>query len=156
MTVTSPFANEERAEGAAFIERLGVEMPEQYGNPASEYQAARHNAGLVDLSFRGMLRLTGGERLRWLNGQITNDVKTLQPGEGRPAAALNAKGHLVADLTVYGLADRVWVDLQRDREEAVRETFETLVRVLRHELGTEPQPETVALFRRLTQAGSRP
>ena len=38
----------------------------------------------------GLLERSGGERLRWLNGQITNDAKTLRAGEGVPAAALTA------------------------------------------------------------------
>ena len=38
---------------------------------------------------------------------------------------------------------------------AVRTTFETLVRMLRNDLDTDPQPETTALFRKLTSAASR-
>jgi folate-binding protein YgfZ len=124
MSMTSPFATGEREAGAQFVQRFGVEVPERYGDPDAEYQAARTGVGLVDFSFRGMLQLTGSERLRWLNGQVTNEVKALKAGEGRPAAALNAKGHLLADLVVYGLEDSVWIDLQRDRAAAVKDTFD--------------------------------
>jgi aminomethyltransferase len=120
----SPFGECERECGAAFVERFGVEVPERYGDPGIEYQAVRTGVGLVDLSFRGLLQLAGGERLRWLNGQITNDVKALAAGQGRLAAVLTAKGHIVSDLAVYGLDHTVWIDLPRDRVEAVREAFE--------------------------------
>jgi len=136
--MTSPFATEEREAAAQFVQRFGVELPEQYGDPGVEYQAVRTGAGLVDLSFRGMLQLTGSERLRWLNGQVTNEVKALKAGEGRLAAALTAKGHLVADLVVYGLDDSVWVDLQRDRAEAVKGAFE------RHIIADDVQVEVVS------------
>jgi folate-binding protein YgfZ len=125
MPAMSPFAECEREAGATFVERFGVEVPDHYGDAESEYRAVQTGAGLVDLSFRGMLRVTGSERLRWLNGQITNEVKALKAGDGRRAAVLTAKGHLVADLVVYGLEDSVRIDLQRDRAAAVASAFES-------------------------------
>src|SRR4030042_3563887 len=103
MAMTSPFAKEEREAGARFVEQFGVEVPERYEDPGVEYQAVRMGAGLVDLSFRGMLELRGSERLRWLNGRITNDVKALKSGEGMLAAVLTAKGPLLAALAGYGI-----------------------------------------------------
>lgn len=124
MGMTNPFAPWERTAGATFVERCGVEVPDRYGNAELEYRAVRAGVGLVDCSFRGLLRLAGGERLRWLNGQITNEVAALTAGDGVLAAVLNAKGHVVSDLAVYGLDDSVWIDLPRDRAEAVRNAFE--------------------------------
>jgi folate-binding protein YgfZ len=127
MTMTSPFAAQQKAVGATYVERFGVEVPDRFGDPADEYAAVRSGAGLVDLSFRGLIELSGSERLRWLNGRITNDVKALRAGAGMPAAVLTAKGHLVSDLTVLGLADAVWIDLPRDRVEPVRSAFERYI-----------------------------
>jgi folate-binding protein YgfZ len=124
MGTTSPFAEQERAAGATVAERFGVVLPDRYGDPAAEYRVAREAAGLVDLSFRGLLEVTGGERLRWLNGQVTQDVKALRPGEGRLAAALDAKGHILADLAVYGLEDRVWLNVPRERLDTLRTAFD--------------------------------
>ena len=138
MAMTSPFAKEEREAGASFVERFGVAVPDQYGDADGEYRAARTGAGLVDLAFRGTLRVAGSERLRWLNGQVTNEVKALQAGDGRRAAVLTAKGHLVADLVVYGLEDSVRIDLQRDRAAAVTEAFE------RHIIADDVQVEDVS------------
>jgi folate-binding protein YgfZ len=148
MGATSPFAQWERQAGAVLAERCGVEVPADYGDPLAEYRAVRDGVGLCDLSFRGLLRLTGSERLRWLNGQITNDVKTLKPGEGVLAAVLNAKGHLLSDLAVYGLDDSVWVDLPRARVAMVRERFET------HIIADDVQVEAVSeQFARLILVG---
>jgi folate-binding protein YgfZ len=122
--IPSAFAREEREAGAVFAERAGVEMPTHFGDPLGEYRAVRSGAGLVDFSFRGLLQLTGGERLRWLNGQISNEVKALPGGAGCLAAALTVKGRLLAELAVYGLTDAVWIDLHRDRLEAVQNAFD--------------------------------
>jgi len=88
MAVTSPFAEQEMAAGAVLTERFGVEVPEHFGDPAVEYEAVRKRVGLVDLSFRGLIEVTGADRFGWLNGQITNDVKQLRAGEGKLAAVL--------------------------------------------------------------------
>ena len=121
---TSPFAMREKEAGGTTAEYLGVRLPTDYGDPVREYRAVRGGAGLIDLSFRGLLELSGGERLRWLNGQITNDAKTLRAGEGVLAAALTAKGHILSDLAVYGLEASVWIDLNRHRAPAVQAAFE--------------------------------
>ncbi len=124
MSTRSPFGATEQEMGATFAERFGLSLPEHFGDPEAEYRAVRQALGLVDLSFRGALSLAGSERLRWLNGQITNEVKSLHAGQGVLAAALNAKGRILADLVVYGRPDSVWIDLPRQRADAVRETFE--------------------------------
>lgn len=124
MSSRSPFAEIEQQAGATFAERFGVMLPEHFGNVEAEYRAVRQGTGLVDLSLRGLLSLGGSERLRWLNGQITNEVTDLQPGQGVLAAALNAKGRILADLVVLGRPEAVWVDLPRQRASVVRETFD--------------------------------
>ena len=127
MTIQSPFAEQEKAAGAVFIERFGVGLPEHFGDSAREYEAARSAVGLVDMSFRSMIELTGKDRLRWLNGQITNEVKDLKAGEGKLAAVLTVKGHILADLAVYGLSNSVWIDVHRDRAQSVRDAFDRYI-----------------------------
>ncbi|MBI4734775.1 MAG: aminomethyl transferase family protein [candidate division NC10 bacterium] len=127
MAMLSPFAEQEKARGAVLAERFGVLVPEHYGDPAGEYEAVRKGVGLVDMSWRGVIELTGTDRIRWLNGQITNDVKDLKAGEGTLAAVLNVKGHILADLAVYGLSDSVWIDLSRDRAQIVRDAFDRYI-----------------------------
>jgi len=127
MSIESPFAEQEKRAGAVFAERFGVVLPAHFGDPGKEYEAVRGAVGLVDGSFRGLIEVTGGDRLRWLNGQVTNDVKDLKAGEGKLAAVLNVKGHILADGAVYGLPDLVWVDAQRDRAQVVRDTFDRYI-----------------------------
>ncbi len=55
---------------------------------------------LLDLSDRAKFRVTGQDRVRFLNGQLTNDILSLRPGTTVCACALTAKGKLCADLFV--------------------------------------------------------
>jgi folate-binding protein YgfZ len=66
----------------------------------TEYEALVAGCGLVDRSERGKLALTGAGAVEFLNGQITNELADLQPGEGRYAAFLTNKGKMLGDLRV--------------------------------------------------------
>src|ERR1700755_2916331 len=78
----------------------------------TEYEKLRESAGLVDRSERGKLRLTGAKAAEYLQGQVTNDVESLQPGEGCYAALLSHKGKVVADMRVLRGEDFVWLDTE--------------------------------------------
>jgi folate-binding protein YgfZ len=68
--------------------------------PTSEYQAVTEACGLVDRSQRGKLALTGSQVKSFLQGQVTNDVEALTPGEGCYAAFLTPKGKMLGDLRI--------------------------------------------------------
>lgn len=65
-----------------------------------------------DISARGKLRVTGEDRVRFLNGQVTNDVKILAPGSGCYAAFTNAKGKMRADVVILNIGDSLLLDLE--------------------------------------------
>lgn len=97
---------------ARFTEVNGAETVGDYGDSLAEYTALREGAGVLDLSFRGRICLTGADRVRFLHGQVTNDVKRLGPGEGCYAALVTAKGKMQSDLNVYCLADELLLDFE--------------------------------------------
>jgi folate-binding protein YgfZ len=72
---------------------------------SAEYRALQEGCGLVDRSERGKLALTGSEAIQFLNGQITNELATLLPGEGRYAAFLTHKGKMLGDLRVLAVGE---------------------------------------------------
>jgi tRNA-modifying protein YgfZ len=78
----------------------------------TDYDRLREAAGLVDRSHRGKLRLTGGEAAEYLQGQVTNDVESLAPGEGCYAALLNHKGKMVTDMRILRGTDFLWLDTE--------------------------------------------
>jgi folate-binding protein YgfZ len=81
----------------------------------SEYRVLIEECGLVDRSERGKLALTGAGAVEFLNGQVTNELADLRPGEGRYAAFLTHKGKMLGDLRILAVAN-----------ESARETSESL------------------------------
>jgi glycine cleavage system aminomethyltransferase T len=78
----------------------------------AEHQALREAAGVLDLSFRGRICLTGADRVRFLHGQVTNDVKKLRAGEGCYSALTTAKGKMQSDLNIFCLQDELLLDFE--------------------------------------------
>ena len=76
----------------------------------------RSAAGWFDLHDRGLLCVRGGDRVRWTNGMVSNDVAALTPGpvrSGCHALLLTAQGRIVTDLHVLARADELWLELER-------------------------------------------
>lgn len=87
--------------GATMMVQDGWSVPASYGDVSSEYAAVREGgAGLIDLSCRGRLLVTGSESVLFLNGLITNDMKTLEQNHWMPAAFPNVQGRLIASVRV--------------------------------------------------------
>ncbi len=91
----------------------------------AEYRQLREECGLLDRSARGKLIVSGGEAAEYLQGQLTNDIEALAPGEGQYAALLDRKGHMQADMRVLRLsAEEVWIDTEPEALEAARRHLE--------------------------------
>ena len=78
----------------------------------TEYDLLTGSAGLVERTGRGKLLLGGTEAAEFLQGQVTNDVEALAPGEGCYAALLTHKGKLRADMRVLRGGDWIWLDTE--------------------------------------------
>ena len=81
-----------------------------YGSVAAEYEALQTRAAVFDRSHRGRLRVKGPRAAEMVTGLVTNDVAALAPGQGCYAAALTAKGKIVADVRVFVEEDGILVD----------------------------------------------
>jgi len=85
-----------------------------------QYRTMREGIGLLDRSDRGKLLVEGPEAAEYLQGQLTNDVEALEPGEGCYAALLDRKGKMQADLRTLRLADdRIWLDCEPEARETL-------------------------------------
>lgn len=79
----------------------------------AQYRQMREECGLLDRSGRGKLMVSGSEAAEYLQGQLTNDVEALTPGEGQYAALLDRKGHVQADMRVLRPgAEEIWIDTE--------------------------------------------
>ena len=101
-----------QALGATFTTAGEWELPQHFGDLRAEYQALRHGVGLCDVSHRGLVRVTGWDRQRFVHAMVSNDTQSLQPGQGCYATFLNAKGHLMADFVVYAETDTYLFELE--------------------------------------------
>ena len=97
---------------ARFAELNGAEIVADYGDWLAEHAALRESTGVIDLSFRSRICLTGADRVRFLHGQVTNDVKKLRIGEGCYSAITTAKGKMESDLNIFALADELLLDFE--------------------------------------------
>jgi len=97
-------------------------MSEAVTQAKSEYYAVRDGgAGLIDLSSRGRIIVSGSEAVMFLNGLITNDMKTLAANSWMPAAFPNVQGRLLAAVRVLNLGDRFLIDTERATQAKVLE-----------------------------------
>lgn len=119
---------------ATMIERDGWAVPQSYGDTRLEYAAVREaGAGLSDLSSRGRMLVSGTEAVQFLNGLITNDMKTLAVNQWMPAAFPNVHGRLIASVRVAHLKDEgadkkicptFLIDTEAATHETVRKNIE--------------------------------
>jgi len=98
--------------GAQFAGLNGAEIVNDYGDWLAEHVALRQSAGVLDLSFRSRICLTGADRVRFLHGQVTNDVKKLRAAEGCYAAITTNKGKMESDLNIFNLPDELLLDFE--------------------------------------------
>src|SRR5258707_12513844 len=79
----------------------------------TEYSAVRDGgAGLIDLSLRGRLLVSGSEAVMFLNGLITNDMKTLLRDSWMPAVFPNVQGRLIAAVRIIHRSDGFLIDME--------------------------------------------
>ena len=91
----------------------------------AQYRQLREECGVLDRSNRGKLLVTGAEAAEYLQGQLTNDIEALEPGEGCYAALLDRKGHMQADMRVLVVdKEKVWIDTEPEALAAARRHLE--------------------------------
>ena len=112
---------------ARFTELNGAEVVNDYGDWLAEHAALREAAGVIDLSFRSRICLTGADRVRFLHGQVTNDVKKLRVGEGCYAAITTAKGKMESDLNIFALADELLLDFEPGLTQKISQRLEKFI-----------------------------
>jgi folate-binding protein YgfZ len=101
----------------------------------SEYDLVNEAVGAVDRSDRAKFFVSGSEAADFLQGQVSNDVEALAPGEGCYATILNAKGKLRTDLRVLRGEGWFFLDTEAIGHPVLRHMLETysLGRDVRHE-----------------------
>lgn len=108
-----------RSNGAVFAERDGWLLPVHFGDPRAEYAAVRSAVGMVDLSHRGLLQFAGPDRLSFLQGMLSNDLRVLKPFDGQYAAILTQQGKVVADARVLCSLNSIYLDFWENLKDKI-------------------------------------
>jgi folate-binding protein YgfZ len=91
------------------------------------YAALREHAAWLDLSGRGKIRASGEDRARLLHAMTTNQVETLQPGEGCYAFFLSAQGRILADANLLCFEDHFLLDTEPETRTKVYEHLDRYI-----------------------------
>ncbi len=119
----SPLHSQHEALGAQF-ETVGEwEMPAQYGDPIAEHLAVRQGVGIADLSHRGLLQVTGDDRVTWLQSIISNDILPLKTGQWLYSSFMSHKGKMLSYFRVYRLEDSLLVEDAGEVGDSTYQTF---------------------------------
>ena len=108
------------------------------------------DGAFFDFSERTKLRITGSDRVRFLNGQITNDVRKANESTAIEACVLNAKGKLNAHLFLSAAPDCFWIDTDPELREGLRARLERYV--IADDVQIEDVTDRLSIFHVLSRA----
>jgi folate-binding protein YgfZ len=119
----TPLLENHQAANTKLATRHGCVLPELFSTFDDEYRAARESVAVFDTSWHALIELSGPDRSRYLNAIVSNDVKSLGEGHGILALLLDPKGHILAELEIYALKNRL---LTLSHASSRQRTVETL------------------------------
>src|SRR5579859_2765322 len=101
------------ASGARLGEYGGVETALVFSDVAAEFRELSSDCAIHDFGWRAKIAVSGRDRVRWLNGMVTNNIKDLKPGNGNYSFVLNPQGRIQGDLYTYNLGESFLIDTER-------------------------------------------
>jgi folate-binding protein YgfZ len=110
---------------AAAEQSLGPEKrtAADFGDVRGEFAALARGCGVFDLSKRAKIAISGRDRVRWLNGMVSNNIRDLAAERGVYAFLLNPQGHILGDLYAYNRGDSLLVDTDASQIPKLLEIF---------------------------------
>jgi folate-binding protein YgfZ len=109
-------------------------MAWHYGDPMREQRTAESSAAIVDRSNRGVLRITGADRLTWLHSLTTQHLTGLTPGNTAQALVLSPNGHVEHHLTLTDDGTTTWLHVEPGTAPSLTEFLESMRFMMRVEV----------------------
>lgn len=123
---------------------LSCEIVATLGSVEAEYAAIRKGVGILDGPHRAVIRVTGSDRIEFLNRMITSELADVSGGDVRSSFWLNRKGRIEADLLVIAFEEETLFELD---VHAIRPTIESLESyVFTEDVSFEPLTESHAVL----------
>lgn len=113
--------------GAIFDTVATASVPVSFGNDSAALQAARQGVAVVDLSHWGRLKISGGDRLRYLHNQSTNDFQQLKPGQGCDTVFVTSTARTIDLATAYVTDDAVLILVSPNRRQQLLEWLDRFI-----------------------------
>ncbi len=108
-------------------EYAGAETVLRFGSVAEELDALRHGCAVFDLGWRGKMVVSGEDRVRWLNGMVTNNTRDLAQDFGNFSFVLNAQGRIQGDLLAFQRGEFYVLESDAGQIATIREFFEKFI-----------------------------
>src|ERR1700690_1481812 len=119
----SPLLN---APGAVDGDAPDAGVAAHYGNPYAEQRALAAGTGMGDRSHRGVVRVTGPDRLSWVHSLTTQSLEDLEPGHSAEALNLSPQGHTEHHLTLPDVGDALWAHVEPGTAAALPSFLESM------------------------------
>lgn len=97
-----------------------------FGEPFKEQKELVSGNGWADLSHRGVISITGKDRLTWLHALTTQHLERLTPGDWKEALILDAQGHIIEQLFLVDDGSTTWMHTETQRVELLIEYLEKM------------------------------
>jgi tRNA-modifying protein YgfZ len=117
--------------GAVPAEGPDAGVAAHYGDPYAEQRALALRWGIVDASDRGVVKVTGPDRLSWLHSLTTQHLEQLAPDTGAEALVLSPQGHVQHHLTLTDDGSAVWAHVEPGEAPALAEFLTSMKFMLR-------------------------
>ncbi|HHU11004.1 MAG TPA: folate-binding protein YgfZ [Intrasporangiaceae bacterium] len=132
--LTSPLLERPGAVDVAVVGAGPGGVAAHYGDPMGEQRALAAGQALVDLSDRGVLTVSGPDRLSWLHSLTSQHLTDLRPGVSAETLVLSPKGHLEHALHLVDDGEQVWISVEPGTAEALVAWLDSMRFMLRVEV----------------------
>lgn len=123
----TPLYEKLAASGAHMGEYAGADTALSFGDSVREFDALRSGCGVYDLGWRAKIVLTGADRVRWLNGMVTNNIRDLELDHGVYNFVLSPQGRIQADCYAYNRGDYLLVGTEINQSTRLKEMFDKYI-----------------------------
>ncbi|MGG7509093.1 YgfZ/GcvT domain-containing protein [Plantibacter sp. YIM 135249] len=109
-------------------------VPSHYGSPNIEQRKIEQGTAVVDLSNRGVITVTGPDRLTWLNSITSQELRSLAPGESTETLFLDINGRIEHEAKLVDDGTTVWLITEAEDAEPIRAWLDRMRFMLRVEV----------------------
>ena len=115
------------ASGASLGSYAGVSTAARFGEVNAEFAALTKDVAIYDLGWRAKIKATGEDRVRWMNGMVTNNIRDLKPNEGNYNFVLSPQGRIQGDMYIYQRGEYLLIDTEMSQREPLLKLFDHFI-----------------------------